>query len=718
MNKEQYIQWHLDESFQRWFRRASLWGAVLFVLLGALDYVVTPENFKTFLLYRTIIASFLFAAFIAAKKISHPRVLQILAYGTVIGSAVAIELMIMRFGGHASSYYVGMILLCVSVLGFIPARFHFHVVSAALIYAIYLFPLLITEKITQVRVFFTANAFMSLIFITAVLMRYLNWKGLIEDLTRRYDLERSREYFEEIAQDRTRELTEAKEQWEETFNTIDDVIAIHDKDFNVIRVNAAAAKMLGVSLSEIKKQKCYQSFHDTEGPPGWCPGLEVLKTGAPATREVFDARIQKHIEIKALPRFDKKHRIIGLIHIVRDITDRKRAEDEQRNLQAQFLQAQKIESIGLLAGGVAHDFNNILSTILGYSELSLMNLPDGHPARQNLLIIREAGEKAAALTHQLLAFSRKQVLEMKAINLNTVVEKMVKMLSRVIGEDVVLHLNTRAPTSNIMADLGQIEQILMNLAVNARDAMPSGGRMMIETADVELDGEYVKKHEIVKPGPYVMLAVSDTGEGMSKNVMDRIFDPFFTTKEVGKGTGLGLATVYGIVKQHNGYIFVYSEPGKGTTFKIYLPATHEKSLGTHPVKSATAPRGSETVLVADDEPAIRNLVLDVLRPLGYHVLIAASGEEALTVSDALKGPIDLLLTDVVMPGMDGKKLADELCSRRPNVKVVFMSGYTDNAIAHHGILDSGVILIQKPLTPGSLARKLREVLDKKAGGGV
>jgi CheY-like chemotaxis protein len=342
-----------------------------------------------------------------------------------------------------------------------------------------------------------------------------------------------------------------------------------------------------------------------------------------------------------------------------------------------------------------------------------MNLPDGHPARQNLLIIREAGEKAAVLTHQLLAFSRKQVLEMKAINLNTIVEKMAKMLARVIGEDVVLHLNTKSPARNIMADLGQIEQVLMNLAVNARDAMPAGGRLIIEISDIELDGEYVKKHEIVKPGPYVMLAVSDTGEGMSKNVMDRIFDPFFTTKEVGRGTGLGLATVYGIVKQHNGYIFVYSEPGKGTTFKIYLPATHEKSRGTQTAVSGAMPQGTETVLVADDEPDIRNLVLDVLRPLGYHVLLAASGEEALTASDALKGPVDLLLTDVVMPGMDGKKLADELCSRRPDVKVIFMSGYTDDAIAHHGILDSGVILIQKPLTPGVLARKIREVLDKK-----
>ncbi len=621
--------------------------------------------------------------------------------------------MIMRFGGHTSSYYVGMILLCVAVLGFIPARFYFHAISAVLIYTIYLFPIVITETITHVRVFFTANAFMSLIFITALLMRYLDWKGLIEDLTLRYDLERSREHFEEVAEDRTRELTEATEQWEETFNTIDDVIAIHDKDFNVIRINAAAAKMLGASPSTIKKQKCYQSYHNTDSPPDWCPGIEVLKTGAPFMREMFDSRIQKYIEIKALPRFDKHRRIIGLIHIVRDITERKKADEEQRKLQAQFLQAQKIESIGLLAGGVAHDFNNILSTILGYSDLSLMNLPDGHPARQNLLIIRDAGEKAAALTHQLLAFSRKQVLEMKAVNLNTIVERMAKMLSRVIGEDVVLRLNTKSPTRNIMADVGQIEQVLMNLAVNARDAMPSGGRLIIETSDIELGGEYIKKHEIVKEGPYVMLAVSDAGEGMSKTVMERIFDPFFTTKEVGKGTGLGLATVYGIVKQHNGYIFVYSESGKGTTFKIYLPATHEESSGTHTAKSGTMPGGAETVLVADDEPDIRSLVLDVLRPLGYQVLVAASGEEALTLSDAYKGPIDLLLTDVVMPGLDGKKMAEELCSRRQGVKVIFMSGYTDDAIAHHGILDSGVVLIQKPLTPGSLATKIREVLGKK-----
>ncbi len=405
------------------------------------------------------------------------------------------------------------------------------------------------------------------------------------------------------------------------------------------------------------------------------------------------------------------HFIQSVANVLAESIERKRAEEEKQKLQAQLLQSQKIESIGRLAGGVAHDFNNLLSAILGYSEMALEEIPEDHPVREHIRIIKEASEKAAAITLQLMAFSRKQVLKMKVVNLNTIVKNMDKMLALIVGEDVLLELNTNTPVRNMMADLGQIEQIIMNLAVNARDAMPCGGRLIIETADADLDEEYAKTHEGARPGSYVMLSITDTGEGMSREVQERIFEPFFTTKEMGKGTGLGLSTVYGIVKQHNGYIWLYSEHDKGTTFKIYLPVAEGEVEKTDEKEHITAVRGTETVLVVDDTPSLCKLIVDILQPLGYQILEASCGEEALQVSNTFEGEIDILLTDVIMPGMNGQELADLLKTKRPVTKVIFMSGYTNNAIADHDILKPGVAFIQKPITRGKLTNKLREVLD-------
>ncbi|MEK6775378.1 MAG: ATP-binding protein [bacterium] len=394
---------------------------------------------------------------------------------------------------------------------------------------------------------------------------------------------------------------------------------------------------------------------------------------------------------------------------------RKAAEEEQQRLQSQLNQSQKMESIGQLAGGTAHDFNNLLTSILGYSDLVLNDLPEDHPLREYLGIIKGSAEKAAELTRDLLAFSRKQMLDMKVISLNTIVEQMGKMLQRVITENIVLDLKT-SPIMNVMADAGQIEQVLMNLVINARDAMPGGGCLTIETADVRLDRNYAQRHESVQPGPYVMLAVTDTGEGMSPEVQEKIFDPFFTTKEKGRGTGLGLSMVYGIVKQHTGYIWVYSEAGKGTTFKIYLPAVQKaveaKEQGRD--KLGEMLTGTETIMVVDDEPSILRLIVDVLQPLGYQLIGASSGEEALKADETFEGSVDLLLTDVIMTGMHGKELADALQARHPSMKVIFMSGYADNAIVHQGILDPEIAFLQKPLTPDILAHKVRNVLDQKA----
>ncbi|TAN41000.1 MAG: PAS domain S-box protein [Nitrospirae bacterium] len=412
----------------------------------------------------------------------------------------------------------------------------------------------------------------------------------------------------------------------------------------------------------------------------------------------------------ARPIMNSEGTVTGALALSVDITDKIRAEDEYRRLQSQFLQSQKLESIGRLASGIAHDFNNILSVIIGYSDLSLRELPPDSPLRASFDIISDAGLKAAALTRQLLAFSRKQTLELKVLNPKEIIENMVKMLGRMMGEDIVMDLSMHS-TRYILADIGQIEQILMNLVVNARDAMPCGGRLILSTEDSRIDENYARGYEDVKPGDYVLLSVTDTGTGMSKDVQEHIFEPFFTTKEQGKGTGLGLATVYGIVKQHNGYIWVYSEPGKGTTFKVFLPAVTGTRSSTHAEVEGPLERGSETIMVVDDDPAVRTMIRDALLQLGYHIITASCGEEALQILATEERKPELLLTDAIMPRMSGKELADAALKILPGMKIVFMSGYPDESIAHQGILIPGVVYIQKPLMLDSLARKVRVVLD-------
>ena len=398
---------------------------------------------------------------------------------------------------------------------------------------------------------------------------------------------------------------------------------------------------------------------------------------------------------------------MGAVVTFSDITERK-------HLEQQLRQAQKMEAIGQLAGGIAHDFNNMLTVISGYSELVLATLPPGDPQRGNIEQIKQAGERAAALTRQLLAFSRRQVLEPKVLDLNAVATNMDKMLQRLIGENIALVTVLKPGLGRVKADPGQVEQVIMNLAVNARDAMPRGGKLTIETADVELDEAYARNHITVKPGPYVMLAVSDTGCGMDAQTQTRVFEPFFTTKEKGKGTGLGLSTVYGIVKQSGGYIWVYSEVGRGTTCKIYLPRV-EEALGTSQPGAfpASVLRGSETVLLAEDEEVVRSLASRVLRENGYTVLEASNGEEALQLCAQQRGTIRLVMTDVVMTGMSGRELAERLHVAHPEMTVLFTSGYTDEAVVRHGILDTGVAFLQKPFTPDALLHKVREVLDAK-----
>ncbi|MFL6208757.1 MAG: response regulator [Pyrinomonadaceae bacterium] len=387
--------------------------------------------------------------------------------------------------------------------------------------------------------------------------------------------------------------------------------------------------------------------------------------------------------------------------------------ERERRREEQLRQVQKMEAIGRLAGGVAHDFNNLLTAINGYTDLALRKLDEGAPLRRNFTEIKKAAERAGGLTRQLLAFSRKQVLQPKVVNLNSVVAETDTMLRRLIGEDIDLLTVLDPALAQVKADPGQIEQVIMNLAVNARDAMPQGGKLTIATANVDLDATYARQHAPVQPGPYVMLAVSDTGLGMDAATQAQIFEPFFMTKELGKGTGLGLATIYGIVKQSGGYIWVYSEVGRGTTFKVYLPRVESAADAAAQARNVQPALqvGTETVLLVEDEPAVRSMSREILTLSGYNVLEAQHGPEALDIVAQHAGQIDLMLTDVVMPYMSGRELAARLQPARPAMRVLYMSGYTDDAIVHHGVLDSGLAFLEKPFTPDVLTAKVRSVLD-------
>jgi signal transduction histidine kinase len=404
--------------------------------------------------------------------------------------------------------------------------------------------------------------------------------------------------------------------------------------------------------------------------------------------------------------------------LVRDLETRTKMEEARRALEEQLEQSRKMEAVGRLAGGVAHDFNNLLTAILGYSNLVLDELEPGHPARVDVEQMRRAGESAASLTQQLLAFSRKQILQPQVLDLNKVVTRADSLLQRLIGEHITLVTALDQSLDRVSADPGQLEQVILNLAINARDAMPGGGRLTIETTNINLDDTYVTKHGGSSPGPHVMLAVSDTGVGMDAETRARIFEPFFTTKRRGEGTGLGLSTVYGIVTQSGGSIWVNSEPGKGTTFKVYFPKASQGERQPVAVAATDGLAGTETILLTEDQPEVRSVACAVLERYGYRVLEASHGDEALRILRAHREPIHLLLSDVVMPSMSGPELARLVQLEHPGIRVLYASGYTDDAIVRHGVLDPGVAFLQKPFTPTALLRKVREMLDAPAAAGL
>ena len=503
------------------------------------------------------------------------------------------------------------------------------------------------------------------------------------------------------------QLDEREEYFRSLIEQAMDIIAVLDAEGTLRYASPSVLPLLGYAPEDLVGLSIFALVH----PDDVDATLRVFSEGVATGRggRFLELRLRhkdgtfRHLE--AIGRYLLDDPLVkGVVINARDVTER-------RTLERQFLQAQKMEAVGRLAGGVAHDFNNLLTAILGYADLLLDGLPALSPLRPDLEEIRKAANRAGALTRQLLAFSRKQVLEMRVLDLNELVADMDKMLRRLLGEDVDVLTRLDPTLGAIRADAGQLEQVIVNLAVNARDAMPHGGRLTIETRNTELDDSYVREHVPVQPGRYVMLAVSDTGTGMSAETMSHVFEPFFTTKEPGKGTGLGLATVYGIVKQSGGYAWCYSERGEGSTFKAYLPRV-DAPVEQFPARVAVARTvGSETILLVEDEVGLRALTRRLLERHGYTVLEAGTADAALALARAHVGPIQLLLADVVLPGASGPTLAGELLSRRADLKVLFMSGYTEDAIVHRGVLAPNTAFINKPFSGDNLAAKVREVLD-------
>jgi len=489
-----------------------------------------------------------------------------------------------------------------------------------------------------------------------------------------------------------------------------DAIISEDLKGVIVSWNPGAERMYGYAAAEVIGRDARMLL-----PPGAedevSAHIAQVGAGLSLTQETARRRADgKKIEVALTvsPIRGLNGEVTGLVTIARDIGERKR-------LEQQLLHSQKLEAVGRLAGGVAHDFNNLLSIIVGYTYLVQSSTAEGDPLRNSADEIMQAAEKAASLTRQLLAFSRKQVMHPEVIDLNEVATAIGKIVPRLVGDDIDVRFLPGPDLQRIKVDPGQMEQVIMNLVVNARDAMPEGGKLTIETANVRFGETQAQQHD-VQAGDYVMLAVSDSGHGMDAETRSHIFEPFFTTKEEGKGTGLGLATVYGIVSQSNGHVWVYSEPGQGTTFKLYFPATTDAATRRLAAKPLPAICGRETILLTEDEPRLRELLTRVLRDRGYNVLAAASGEEALALAGQLSEPVAVLVTDVVMPGMRGQTLAEKLLQLYPAMSVVYMSGYTDNALVHRATLPDGANFLQKPFTPEALLRRVREVLGHAVPG--
>lgn len=708
MDKENYIQEEKLKLTQSFGTLLLLFGSPTILLLSVLDYFVTPENFITFFIYRSITASLLIL-FYFIFKLKRERTLQLIVSTlTAAVVSVMVELMILSFGGHQSPYYAGIIVIFVFLFGFLPL-FSIRVTLslASLTYAVYLLPILIFDTITNTRIFINNNIFLLASLCIGVIWRYYNDNLFLKKLSLEYDLSKEKEQLEkystqleDLVQERTKELSISEKWHRSIFDNATDGIMVLDKNGAIINVNQKACEihgfekdaLIGINTGLLESGNNKEK-HDER--------MSRILNGETL---IFETEHYRKDGSKILLEVSAKALNIGgdtyIQSFYRDITEKKR-------IQEQLMHSQKMESIGSLAGGIAHNFNNILTAILGYSELLLefSNL-DG-TSKQRVQNIESSARKAGVMVSKLLSFARRDAHEVLPLNMNDVISDSVKLFEGVLNKRIGLKVDLNGNISPIEGDPNQLEQVIMNLMVNARDAMPDGGLLTVRTAVAELAKTDLDIPADIEPGKYVILSVSDTGSGIPKEIMGRIFDPFFTTKEKGKGTGLGLATVYGIVKDHKGYISVHSEVGKGTSFDIYLPSSSKPTYRISPPQSF-AVEGNENILVIDDDRDVLNFIRDILESHGYTVITVNNPLTAVDTFKNLAAKIQLVITDVMMPLMEGSELIKNLRTIKANTKIVVVSGYSNETIQKEKMADA---FIKKPFEGIELLSTVRKLLD-------
>ena len=707
MNKISYVEFEILKLLQAWGSIILLSAPFIMVLLIFLDYLISPMHFLIFLILRvTSILLFLLLFFLNRSKLSKYSQTTITIAATIIASCM-IELMILYTGGYESTYYVGMIITYIFIIGLLPISLAMTVLLASIIYSIYLIPILFLDPITNIKIFANNNLFLISIFIIGFIWRHINQNLLVKKLSLEYDLSQEKDRLEkystgleELVNQRTKELAISEKWHRSVFDNATDGIVVLDKNGVILNVNQKACEMHGFDKKALI-------------------GINASRLDAKNDNEEYDKRMSRILNGESLI-YETQHykndgekvllevssktiNIEGETYIqsfYRDITEKKK-------IQEQLMHSQKMESIGELAGGIAHNFNNILTAILGYAELLLefSNLDD--TSKQRVRNIESSARKAGVMVSKLLSFARRESHEMLPLNLHDVINDSVKLFEGVLDKKIGLRLNFGDNIPIIEGDPNQLDQVIMNLMVNARDAMPHGGLITIHTGSIEVGGNRYNLPAYIESGKYAVLTVSDTGSGIPQGIVDRIFDPFFTTKEKGKGTGLGLATVYGIVKDHKGYISVQSSADKGTSFNIYIPAS-EKIVQRAAGQSNLSIEGNENILLIDDDKDVLNLVKDVLNKHGYNVIPVDNSLTAIDVFRNRAGSIHLVITDIVMPLMEGNELVKILKGIKEDVKIIVISGYSDEIIDREGTAEA---FLKKPFEGLTLLSTVRRVLD-------
>ncbi len=709
MERSDFINERINKLIQFWFGIATFFGGFFFIVLSVLDYISTPENFSLFMKYR-FLGAFLFSIiYIMNRRKVNKKYQLFLIYSSVIISTLIIEYMILNFGAHSSPYYAGFFILIMVVVGFIPIGLKHSIYLSIIAFFIYTIPIIVYDKQLDFKVFSVPISFLLVTFTIANVWRYLSQQRLISELSLQYDLDKEKnklkEYsqqLEEVVQERTKDLRKSEAMLKTLFENANDGILIMDDSGIIVDANQRACEIYECDKKELIGRNIQHLGPETDkNKLLWMERMERLRSGEPLLFETEhygkdENKVSIEISAKAI-QIDGRL-LIQSFH--RDLTEKKR-------LQAQLLHSQKMESIGTLAGGIAHDFNNILTAILGYADLILLSDELSPEVANKVRVIETSARQASQMVSKLLSFARRGSVESVPFAINSVIEDTMSMVSRLVPRDIELRKELDNSIPPVEGDVNQIEQVLMNLIINAKDAMPDGGAITITTGRVEIKHNSLDIPATIKSGEYIHITVTDTGTGISEKDLPHIFEPFYTTKEKGKGTGLGLAMVYGIIKEHGGYITVESKAGRETKFNIYLPVT-KKHFFRDSAEGMRKVTGIETILVIDDEVPILQLIKEALSQNGFNVIIHDNPLHGLEFFKANRNKIDLVITDIVMPSMDGARLIEQLRKLKPGTKIIATTGFSEDV---GNVWIDG--FLKKPFQSSKLLSMIRDVLDRE-----